>query len=60
MRRGGVVLIRVHPATAGNVERLVRLVLSRGDSLAGQAALITPLGIDILTAGRKEAAPIGE
>src|SRR5258708_17622750 len=44
MRKGGVVLIRVNPATAGNVEKLVRMVMTRGDSLVGQAALVTPWG----------------
>jgi predicted nuclease of predicted toxin-antitoxin system len=55
MRKGGVVLIRVHPATVGNVEKLVRMVMTRGDSLVGQAALVTPWGIDTRPAGRNEA-----
>ena len=60
MRKGGVVLIRVHPATAGNVEKLVRMVMTRSDSLVGQAALVTPWGIDALPAGRNEAAATRE
>ena len=56
MSKGGVVLFRVHPATAGNVEKLVGMVVTRGDSLVGQAALVTPWGIDTLPAGRNEAA----
>jgi len=55
MRKGGVVLIRVHPATAGNVEKLVGMAMARGESLVGQAALVTPWGIDTLPAGRNEA-----
>ena len=38
MRKGGVVLIRVHPATAGNIERLVRLLMAGNNLLVGQAA----------------------
>jgi predicted nuclease of predicted toxin-antitoxin system len=60
MRKGGVVFIRVHPATAGNVEKLVRVVMTRGDSLVGQAALVTPWGINVLPAGRNEAAATRE
>jgi len=56
MRKGGVVPIRVHPATAGNIEKLLGMVMTRGDSLVGQAALVTPRGIDVLPAGRNEAA----
>jgi predicted nuclease of predicted toxin-antitoxin system len=60
MRKGGVVLFRVHPATAGNVEKLVGMVMTKGDSLVGQAALITPWGIETLPAGRTEAAATRE
>ena len=60
MKRGGVVLIRVHTATAANVEKLVGMVMSRGDLLTGQAALVTPWGIDTLPAGRDEAAATRE
>jgi predicted nuclease of predicted toxin-antitoxin system len=52
MRKGGVVLIRVHPATGDNVEKLVRMVMTTGDSLVGLAALVTPWGVDVLPAGR--------
>jgi predicted nuclease of predicted toxin-antitoxin system len=51
MRNGGVVLIRVHPATTANIEKLIHLVTARGDSLIGQAALVTRWGIDIVPAG---------
>ena len=57
---GGVVLVRLHPATAGNLEKLVRMAMTRGDSLVGQAALVTPWGIDSLPAGRNEAADTRE
>jgi predicted nuclease of predicted toxin-antitoxin system len=60
MSKGGVVLIRVHPATASNVEKLVGMVMATADSLVGQAALVTPWGIDTLPAGRKEAAATRE
>ena len=60
MRKGGVVLIRVHPATADSVEKLVGMVMARGDSLVGQAALVTPWGIDTLPAGRNEGASTRE
>ncbi len=53
MKNGGVVLIRVHPATAANIEKLIQLVIERGDSLVGQAALVTRWGIDIVPAGRQ-------
>jgi hypothetical protein len=60
MRKGGAVLIRVHPATADSVEKLVGMVMARGDSLVGQAVLVTPWGIDTLPAGRNEAAATRE
>ena len=60
MRKGGVVLIRVHPATADSVEKLVGMVMARGDSLVGQAVLVTPWGIDTLPAGRNEGASTRE
>lgn len=60
MRKGGVALIRVHPATADNVATLVRLLMERGDSLVGQAALVTRWGVDTLPAGRNKIASAGE
>jgi predicted nuclease of predicted toxin-antitoxin system len=53
MKNGGVVLIRVHPATAANIEGLIQLVMERGHSLVGHAALVTRWGIDIVPAGRE-------
>ncbi len=50
MRKGGVVLIRVHPARADNIKELVRFVIDGRISLVGHAVLIS---------GVAAAAPLG-
>jgi predicted nuclease of predicted toxin-antitoxin system len=52
LRRSGVILFRVHPATPNRVGELVRIVLDLKNSWVGQVALVTPQGIDIVPAGR--------
>lgn len=44
LRRSGVILFRVHPATPERVETLVRRVLDLKNSWIGQVALVTPEG----------------
>jgi predicted nuclease of predicted toxin-antitoxin system len=52
LRRSGVILFRVHPATPTNVERPVQWALQMEETWIGQVALVTPEGIDIVPAGR--------
>jgi predicted nuclease of predicted toxin-antitoxin system len=52
LRRSGVILFRVHPATPGRVEELVRRVLALENDWIGQVAPVTQEGIDIVPAGR--------
>jgi predicted nuclease of predicted toxin-antitoxin system len=52
LRKSGVILFRVHPATPERVRALIRQVLALEKSWVGQVALVTPHGIDIVPAGR--------
>ncbi len=55
MRKDGFDLTRVHPAKAGQVEKLVCLVIEKGGSPVGRAVLVYSRGINILPVGRNEA-----
>jgi predicted nuclease of predicted toxin-antitoxin system len=52
MRKRGLVLFRVHPATAENVEALVHSMKENSAALVGEAALVSRWGIEVVPAGR--------
>jgi predicted nuclease of predicted toxin-antitoxin system len=47
----GVVLFRIHPATAENVERLVRVFVRAEVAWVGQISVVSPDGIEMLSVG---------
>jgi predicted nuclease of predicted toxin-antitoxin system len=53
LKRSGVILVRVHPATAKRVGELLERALHVEQRLIGRIALVTQEGVDLLDAGRK-------
>ena len=52
IRRSGVVLFRVHPATPANLEPLVAMLVQADHTWAGHISIIGPDGIQMLAARR--------
>jgi predicted nuclease of predicted toxin-antitoxin system len=52
LEQSGVVLFRVHPATPGNLEPLVRAFVEAKSPWAGHISIIAPDGIQMLAARR--------
>ena len=53
LKRSGVVLFRVHPATTQTLNPLVRMFLELPDTGTGRISLITPGGIQMIPPRRK-------
>jgi len=50
IRRSGVILLRVFPATSRNVEALIELMLQTEHSWAGHVSIVTADGIEMIPA----------
>jgi predicted nuclease of predicted toxin-antitoxin system len=51
LKRSGVVLFRVHPATSENIEPLIRAFVKANRAWAGQISVVSPDGVEMLSVG---------
>jgi predicted nuclease of predicted toxin-antitoxin system len=51
LKQSGIVLFRIHPATSENLDPLVRTFVQADRAWAGQASIVAPDGIEMLSVG---------
>jgi predicted nuclease of predicted toxin-antitoxin system len=51
LRKSGVVLFRIHPATSENIEPLIRAFVGANRAWVGQVSVVSPDGIEMLSVG---------